>query len=305
MLKKISLFLILCLIPATPYAVEITPSDVYREVHKIHDEIEIIKSHFDIKEDLQEGETLQVNTNIQPRHSWQKSYLVMVKVNVLRRNLKFPRIEEIGIEPLLNLDPRMMYGITQRVLAELRIVKDFLGIKEVIGKAPRFENKKPVDVFNYMHHISIEMDILNGSQAIPSDTYSQTRRLFDDIDSILAHLEINDKTIPPAKHMDATPIEEYRAVFELMEVIQAIYKKIGLEITDFSPFKMEKPEPSDVLNMVALTIGELQPIKAFLGMENDVTPAAKYYKNKIRADVEQLVRWNTDRMKLIRDSGKF
>ena len=66
--------------------VEITPSEVYSQVMQIDKEIELLKKHFGMhrekKADIYRG-------NLRPRHVWEKSYLIQVKINVLRKKNRF------------------------------------------------------------------------------------------------------------------------------------------------------------------------------------------------------------------------
>ncbi|MBF0274129.1 MAG: hypothetical protein HQK84_02740 [Nitrospinae bacterium] len=305
MYKNFFLFLIFFLYTPNLYASEIIPSDVYREVYKIHEEIDIIKKHFGITKGWDNEETPRVDANLKPRHVWQKAYLILVKINILRMNLKLPRIEEVGIEPMLELHPNMVYEMTQRILVELRIIKKLYNISSKIEEAPIFTNKKPLDVFNFLHHVSLEMDLLNEHQLTPTDTYAQVKRLYDDITIILDNLEVMDKTIPPEKNKNSTTLDAFNAVFEFLEIIQNIQKTMGLERVDYFSFKSKKPEPADVVNLVGMATVELQVIKAFLGMTHEVTPPARHYYAKQPADVEQLIRWCIERMKLIRTLKEF
>ena len=69
---------------------------------------------------------------------------------------------------------------------------------------------------------------------------------------------------------------------------------------DFSNFnKEENVRPSDVLNMVGMCLAEIQTLKAFMGIKS-LTPAAEYLEEKKPADVHQLLRWASLKIRKIK-----
>ncbi|MCV6608677.1 MAG: hypothetical protein OIF32_10720 [Campylobacterales bacterium] len=293
---------ILCIFSLSLWG-KLSPSEVFTEVEKIEKEILIIKKALNINTKVSKPK--RINTNLKPRHVWQKSYLLLMKVNVLRRKHQLPRIEEPGIEPVLDLNPDLVYEQTQRILTELRIFKTRKNIKKTITPTTKARNKNPIDVFNKMHQVSMEIDSLIGQQTAPSDVYSQVMRIYEDIGLILSNYGITDDTIPPAKNRDSKPKNAFLATMSLLEVIAQIQKKMGIEKTNFDPFIKDNIQPKDVINIVNMAIAELQPIKAYMEMKYAVTPPSKYYTRKIPADVEQLVKWNIDRLRLIKEINNY
>lgn len=284
----------------------ITPSEVYTEVKKIEKEIDLIHDALKIKRSYNKKLEARVfKTNIKPRHVWQKTYLVMVKINILRKNHNMPRVEEVSVEAVKNLEPDLVYEMTQRVLTELHIFKKLRGIKTQISKTALNKNKKPLDVFNLMHRVSQKLDIINESQVEPSDVYAQVMRLHDDITIILKYLSLVDNTTPPLKNVNSKPQDALNSVFAFIDIIHEIHKKTAVDITDFDTFKVKKAIPSDVINVVTLALAELQTIKAFLGIGVHITPPANRYQGKNPSDVEQVMRWNVDRINILFRSRFF
>jgi len=176
-------------------AKEITLNDVYTQAVLIQDHIHFLLKHYGIKhhynvimrEDL-------VRTKLQPRDSWQKAYEILVKINMLRKSNNLPRIEPVGMEPVEKLNPDMVYGMTQRVLTEIRIFEVRKGIKIPNFKLKSFTNKTPLDVYNTLGHISMAFDELNRSSLSPSYVYAETIRIYGDLTMILNKLNIKDNT---------------------------------------------------------------------------------------------------------------
>ena len=298
-MKKV---IVLFLITITLEASRITPSEVYKEVAKIYKEVIILQHHFKIKKEKTTNYR-HIQTNIKPRNVWQKAYIILTKINILRKNHNLPRVEEIGIEPVLNLEPDIVYGMTQRILTELRIFKKLMGIKSKIAHIPNYTDKKPIDVFNFMHKVSNELDILIGHQTVPNDVFAQVMRVYDDISTILAKLNISDNTMPPKKHKNSKPKDVFKAAFELMDTVLAIQRRVNINRIDFSVFmKKQNIKPSNVYEIIGLVLSELQPIKAQLDIKRSITPPSKHYEDKSPADVEQLIMWAKSRLELVRYS---
>lgn len=302
LLKKIILFSFVIFSNLYANVLAISPSEVYAEVEKINRELFILDKH--VKGNNDKNTFIQkqdyLNVNIQPRHVWQKCYQLMVMINVFRKKHGFPRVEEVNIEPVLHLEPKLVYEMTQRILTEIRIMKRQMGIVTKIVDPPVYKNKRPIDVFLFLDDITHKLDRLNGHQTVPSDVYAQAMRIFEEISLMLDELEITDTTTPFKKSVNAKPKDALKAVFRLLDGIQLLQKDLKMETTDFSSLQKNNVQPREVFNMIILTLAELQPIKASLHLNRIITPPARYFENKKPKDVEQLTLWNMERVKLIR-----
>jgi hypothetical protein len=300
MLKIYAFFLcfFVLLTGAQAELVEITPSEVYSQVMQVDKEVELLKKHFGLtrekKADIYHGK-------LRPRHVWEKSYVVQVKINVLRNKLGLPRNEPNNIEPELNLSPALVFEQSQRLLAELRILKTRLGITEQVSAPEQFKGKQSVDVFNRLHHISCQLDVLNCEEINPNYVFAEVMRIYEDVIIILNKLRIRDLTYPPGKEQEVTPADSLTATFELMAEIQRLQKNANIERTDFSIFqKKEAVLPSDVFNLVSMDVAELQTIKAYIDLTQAVTPPAVTHERKTPNDVHQLLRWVTRMLRQVR-----
>ena len=278
--------------------VEITPSEVYSQVMQIDKEVELLKKHFGIhqekKADIYRG-------NLRPRHVWEKSYLIQVKINVLRKKFGLPRNQPNSIEPELNLSPGLVFEQSQRLLAELHVLKKRLGITPQVSASQQFSGKQPIDVFNSLHHISCQLDVLNREEINPDYVFAEVMRIYEDVATLLKTMQIRDRTYPPGKEQDVIPADSLAATFELLGEIQRLQKSANIERTDFSIFqKKEQVLPSDVFNLVSMALAELQTIKAYRGLNHYVTPPAVTHQRKNTNDVHQLLRWATRMLRQVR-----
>jgi len=301
MLKIVTIFVLLTnfIIART-----ITPNDVYAQVMLISEEL-----HFLLKERKFSHNHAKIiantyiKTELKPRTAWQKTYEIMIKINILRKSQNMPIIEPINIEPMVRLTPDMVYEQTQRILTELKIIEYRLDIKSKSHKIKKYTNKSPQDVFNGLSHVSASLDTLNKSSFTSTYVFGEAMRIYDDLTTILNHLNIKDKTIPSKKDSNATPSNTFTTTITLLNKINLLQKSVGIETVDFSSFIKKNPTPSDVFSMTQMVLAELQTIKAQIGLTYYITPAATTYTNKTPADVNQLMNWNLRKILLIKNLG--
>jgi hypothetical protein len=302
---RIKQFLTLILLFSLSTAKEITPNEVYAEVMQITDEIHEILKYFDVEHD-HEGiiKRNELNLKLEPRNVWQKSYEVMVKINILRDRHNMPIVEPVNIAPLKNLNPDLVYEQTQRILAELHIFKTRVGIADHEHKKYSFKSKTPLDVYNAIGHVSASFDELNGGGVTPSFVFGENMRVYDDITMIIEHLDIEDKTIPAKKNISATPTDTFEVGMKTLEKIKQLQISVGINFVDFSDFQKEESTPSEVFGITQMIIAELQTLKAYLGIST-ITPAAKQYDNKTPSEVHQLMSWNLRKLELIKSLNRI
>lgn len=276
---------------------EISPSLSYAQAVQIEKEIALMKRHYKI---AAQNPVMPIDAELKPRHAWQNGYMILIKLNMFRRKHGLSGLSPVELEPALELQPLATWSQTQRILTEIRIVKMHLGIPGGISPATPVQGKRLIDVFNKLNQISHDMDALNGEAISPSYVYAEALRLNEDINDVMRQTATTDTSVPPARTPEVTPADSLQAAFGLMEEIQRIQRKLGIEITDFSPFnKQDKIVPADVFNMIGMCLAEIQPIKVQLSMKHKLTPAAEFHKGKIPADVVQLLGYNTNKLHLV------
>ena len=296
-MKKLLLLLI---ITFSLNAKVITPNEVYSEVMLIKDEIHYLLKHYNVKHEhnsiINRG---RIDTKLKPRNVWQKSYEIMVKINILRNEYSLPTIEPVNMAPVLDLNPNLVYEQTQRVLTEFHIFKKMQGIKRKSFEVKIYKGKTPLDVYIGLSHVSAAMDELNKGGVTPSFVFGENMRVYDDISLILQYFNIEDKTIPAKKNLEATQTDTFNIGMKTLEKIKQIQIIAGIEFVDFNDFKLEEATSSEVFGITQMILAELQTIKAYLGIKT-ITPAAISYKTKTPAEVNQLMSWNLRKLKLIK-----
>ena len=218
----------------------------------------------------------------------------------MRANHNLPIIEPVNVEPVLELNPDLVYEQTQRLLSEIKIFKYRMGIKSKEFKSAKYKNKTSLDVFNALNHVSGLFDELNGAGFTQSHVFGETMRIYDDLTTILLHLKIKDHTIPSKRNDEATPSDTFKHSMKILNNIKRIQKSVGIESVDFSAFVKKSPTPSDVFTVTQMILAELQTIKAYTGLTHYITPAAIKHTAKTAADVDQLMNWNLRKISLIK-----
>jgi len=301
MIKKI--FFLIILLSLNIFAKEITPSEVYGQVKVISDEIHYLLEQFEVKHNHESIiKRAKISTKLKPRNVWQKSYEIMVKINILRNEYGLPTIMPVNMSPVLNLNPNLVYEQTQRILAELNIFKQRLGIKQKNFETRVYKGKTPLDVYIGLSHISMSLDELNKGGVTPSFVFGENMRVYDDIGLILQYLNIADKTIPAKKNLKATPNDTFNTGMKILEKIKQLQIVAGIDFVDFTDFRKKNQTPSDVFSLTQMIIAELQTIKAYLKIDT-ITPSATQYKTKTPSEVDQLMSWNLRKLELISSLG--
>lgn len=275
---------------------KVTPNEVYRQVDQIFKEVTIIRQHFQIPTQTTPE---RIRINFKPRHVWQKTYEVLLKINILRTAKRLPIIEPNSLEPVPDVEPILAFEQTERILTELKILKFRFNIQKRSRPSKKFTGKTPSDVFNYLNHVSFNMDLINGTGFTPSYTFAQAMRIHDDVVNILNILEIKDTTDPPSKRKGVIPRDVFESCEQILDEIGRIQQKAGIERTDFSNMKIEPVTPTEVFGAMEVILAELQPLKASLGAKHIITPPANHYNGKKPSDVIQILFWTLRKLQLI------
>ncbi|MBF0625407.1 MAG: hypothetical protein HQL82_11455 [Magnetococcales bacterium] len=278
-------------------AADFDPSQVFTQIQRIEWEVLLLYAHGNRKPEM--IAPVPVKAELRPRHVWQKTYLILIKLNILRAKHGLPRILPNGLEPVLKLDPALVLEQTQRILTELTILKGRLGITRSIEEPPAARGKRPIDNYNQLHAISLHLDALIGEDIDPSHVFGESMRLFEDASTLLDRLHLPDTAFPPARLADATSHDAQAAAMAVLGEIQRIQADLGLQRTDFSPFlAIPNPRPADIFNLVGLALADLQTVKAALGVEQ-ITPPHRMTRGKTQAHVQQLLGWVARKLSLI------
>jgi len=283
--------------------VQISPSEVFEEALRIEAEVKVLQEAFGIKTSDKKIDisNIYVRGNFKSKHVWELGYMLNVKLNIFRTKHNLPRIEEVGREPVSRVNPNLPYGMLKRVENEIQILKKFFDITKRAAKIEKQRAKTAEDVFNKLLQISKELDYLSQQPTEPSSVFAQVMRVYQDISSMLNILNITDNTVPPQKNEDSKPKDSLAELHKLMKYIKKLQRMKDISRTDFSGLEKKNITPEETFIFVGMINAEIQILKSHLGLNHDVTPAAKVYGEKTPSDVEQLIGWTIRRINLIKD----
>jgi hypothetical protein len=290
---------ILLIFSSSISALEISYNEVYAQFLKIKQEVDILKQYFNITEEIQPS---PVNTILFPRHTWQKSYEVLIKINIFREKLGLPVMAVASREPLLHLKPFHVYEQALRILVELDLLQFHLNIEEKSAQIVNVTDKTITDNFNLLNFVSSQLDLLNQESFTPSHVFAQAMRINEDVNAILEALEIKNSTIPPPQQQAVQPKNAFQTALLLLQEVNRVKKLVELENIDYHAFEIALDQlitPNEVFNLTGIILAELQPLKAYLQLKHVLTPTAHFYKNKTPAEVKQVLGWSVRKLKLI------
>ena len=294
------LFIILVFSTAL-FAKTLTSNDVHSLSILIKERMHYLLKYYDLDHQhslIKEKKEISF-TDLKPRHTWQKTYEILEKINIQRALHSLPRVEPVGIEASLSLDSSMVYEMNIRILAELEILTIRNNVKMPKFKKRIFKNKIYLDNYNVLVDISAALDELNRRSFTSEDVFAQTMRIYDDITIILNYMHIRDNSIPNNALVNTKPKDVFQTSFLVLDKIAKIQLDLGIKVSDFSEFKRENISASEIFTLTGLIIAELQTIKAYIGLSKSITPLAKVYKRKELKNVEQLMGWNLKRLQLV------
>ncbi len=295
---SMALIAVFCsLVWALPAQAEMTPDTVYEQALQIEKEIELLRRYYKI---VERNPSPPTAADLQPRHSWQRTYVIMVKLNLFRRKHGLVGFSPLTIEPTIDMNDSFTWAQTQRILTEIGIIKQQLNITGEVSPVTPVQGRRQIDVFNLLKQIGYDMDSLNGEALTPSTVYAELRRINEDVNVIMSNTSTADVAFPPARIPDAIPKNSLDAAFALMEELKRMQRQLGMASIDFGPFyKTDNIVPADVFMMVNMCFAELQVIKAKLGLIHAITPPAEYQEGKIPADVVQLMGFLTNKLRQV------
>ncbi len=275
----------------------VTPSDVYGQADFIIREIELLKAHFNISDT---GKVRRIRVEFKPRHVWQKSYEILIKINILREKLGYPVIEVNSLEPVMNITPVLVFEQARRIQTELGLLKMRLGIVGGPDGYEGFSGKSSSDVYQLLNTISLGLDGINGTGFTPSHVFAQVMRVHWDVVTLLDALEINDVSTPPSRRENTAPVDVFTLSMQFLKEVGRLQTSGGIPKTDFSDLWSDRITPTEVFGAMEIIVAELQTLKANLGLKHAMTPPAAFYEGKTPTDVYQILGWTLRKLKLIK-----
>jgi hypothetical protein len=294
------LLLLLLGLPAFTVADETTVSsaEVFRQVLVIEQETELMRRHFNVTRPPRP--VTPVTAELRPLHVWQKTYLLLMRITAFRQSRGMDAFSPLGVAPREEMDPRYTWGQTQRVLTEIRILRRLLGVPGEVVEAPEVGPKRPLDVFNKLAEVEALWDSLLGDGYAAGALYAEALRLDEDVSELLELLRRFDDAAPPPRPEQLAPEGVLTAAYGVLGEVQRMQRLLGLPVTDLAAWRSEGADAEMALDLVVLTLAELQTVKARLGFRHAIPPAAKHRPGQRLAEAAQLLGYSARKLALIR-----
>ncbi len=295
--------LILCLV-ALPLrasvSVEKTPSDVYRQVTLLAEDVKMLRRKNRI--DLPWPE-VEIGASRQPRHVFQKALEILEKINSYRINIARTGGITIPRYPGRDITPNEVYSVVVRLRQELALLvkrdADEILLQDA-GHLPTSETRTPSDVYRALSEVSIALDQTLGLRGItPSEVYTRSLKVL-----ALAKFLRRSQNLPPdvqkpPRPSGRLPNHALKAVHGLLERIRQAEHNLWMK--PLAPPHLPKRviTPSDVYDAMGVAMAELQSIQYRLGLERDFPDPAPQ-TGKTPDDVIQNTLWATRLLPLFR-----
>lgn len=283
---------------AVAHSAEATPAEIYAQAVRIELEVASLKRHWKVA-----GEAKITHRNSaesRPAHVWSRCYVILLKLGKLRRHLGLPYVEPIGIEPSLDMPLNPVWGMTQRILNEIHILKFFLDVPGEVPATALVAGKRLIDADNTLTRISHELDLLAGP-VTATEVYAEAMRINEEVNAVLRHLGVFERAVPPPRPEALEPEEVLRAAIVLLEEVRRIERVHGMAMPELQELDTgDKAALDEALIMVEFALAEFDRVKARIGMAHRVAVPSTYAQDKKPADVVQLLGYITDKLRQIR-----
>ncbi len=270
-LKNRILFLFLCLILVS-YTADIfaesqkIPRDVYGILLKAKAEIELLRRQSGIRTSWPK---ISSNSKHYPRHSLQKCFELLEKINRLR-NIKQMGIITTPRYPSRKITPDEVYVVAIRLLEELRIVT---GNANLENKSFAVDPKIVIEYeTNYilLSEISRALDPVLGIEGFTSDdVYAQTKRVIENARFLRSSQNLAEIKKEPDLNMTILrhPNHVLKEVYNVLEKISQIERNLKIDPCEVPKLQYRRIESNEVYDAMHNVLTELQRIKLCLGFE--------------------------------------
>lgn len=272
---------------------------VQQQLAQIQQQTDAFKQHFLNQQPPAELETALFWAEVKPRHLWQQQYALFLRLNRFRQRHGLPFVTANALEPRFKPTLALLYEQNERLLTEIRLLKRHFTINDKNATQATISQEAIylIDLFRQLAQIHHDWDQLNQAPLGWSIVFVEAMRLNDDIDQLLVQLQIENKSIPPAKAAQVSSQHIFDSIVDLLSEIQRLQRLAAIERIDFLP--IIEHSLADELMLTLFALAEMQTLKATLGLEHQVTPPSLADTSKRMADVKQLFGWMQRKLQLI------
>jgi len=241
------------------FAAGISPSHVYQNTQRLIAEIDLIRNKLGVQDQPRHP---GVQIKKKPIHVYAKALEVMEKVARAQARQDMTKMT-VGTIPIRHISPTEVFAISDRILAELRRLKQKLNITKTISKPKFVAGKRPSDVYENMWRASYLLDAVAG-EIEPSFVFRNSRLILAELRQISAKLGVSSLTTAPLVVAGKRPKDVNLQSFKNMHLLARLQRKLNIEPLRAPSFPSGTITPSDVYDTTNILLAELVRIKVAL-----------------------------------------
>ena len=238
----------------------VTPSHVFQATRDLIAEIRILREELGAQDYPMEAE---VQTDRASVHAYAKTLEVQVKLSGVQNRYGVAPAE-MGQIPVKEITPADVLQSVNGLIDETRRIKAQMIIGTEIVPA-RLEGGQTLSmVYKNLADASFMLDGLRGRPLTPTDVYSNTLAILDEIELIAAKLRVPLALDPP----DVEGVKRSRDLAQ--QVLRATYKvvnlqsRLGMDASAVPSLTLVRVTPSEVYDATNLLLAEMNRIKVHL-----------------------------------------
>jgi len=267
---------------------QVTPAHVFQITEEALVELDSILEH----QDLYFNRHINKPPERQPRHVWQKSREVIVKLQAYQKmsGLEVFKTPQLTVKVVMPSDVKML---AEQILDAMRIMKRNYGVSAPDAVVSFSTRKTPTDVYLNLTKISAKLDFLFGNAVTPSDVYHiavTIRNILQNMHHVRAERALVPFASIPLK--GKRPRDVYEAGFALQAKLKGLEKKPGYKIEGGIArveVRGSRITPSEVLDLLDVVLADVNELARSIGIKG-ATALSPYEGKKIPTDVFRILR---------------
>jgi hypothetical protein len=252
---------------------EIANRNVYVIAEELADEVELIRETMGRPYD--DSPRLPV-AGVSIAEVFFQAQSLLRKSNQLARELAGAELVTAPAAPSRDIRAADIYAIVETALAQIRLVRNELGITEPVVPTEREAEIAPTGLFSTIIDSNRQLDLLIERPITSADVYEEVTFAVIYTAGILAKLA-PDVVIEPAPFEGPKlPADVYRRLLECIDIVHRLARSEGVEVLSLSsrrnvPDDIEPGHVYDIANIVVADIAALAkkvgatPVRADLG----------------------------------------
>lgn len=266
-------FVYICtlVLPGEALAKEVSESHLYQISQEIISEMTLL--HISTET---EHKSHGVNLKAQlPRHAYQKSLELLMKVQMLKENIGLPVSYNNVFSASKPVSTEKILGVLKQILEEIRSLRSHYGVKKSFDPVGFEEGKTIGDVYEDLFEASIMVDELARDQLLTSrESYQLARVIIKELHDIRQAKNIDSKVREIRLARNKDEFDVYTHAEDLILKLKRLSDKEGFAV----PGGIRQPNiksgtvtQSDVFDVLNRVVAEVNALKLATGIQTETS----------------------------------